>query len=122
MNTMAAKIGTLSKSEGMPSGLANTPISINELPVSIRMLALVDGFMPVYLPRFAAIVTSNRRRIHVCFRFFIIPLLIRSLPDFFLPALATPKRLVAVKLRQGPIGVDVAQSRLVSGERGWVFS
>src|SRR6266446_9052354 len=74
------------------------------------------------LPRFATIVTSNRRRIHVGFRFLVIPLLIGSLPDFFLAAIATAKRLVDVKLRQPPIGVDVVQFRLVSSQRGWVLS
>jgi hypothetical protein len=76
----------------------------------------------LYLPRFATIVTSNRCRIHVSFRFLVIPLLIRRLPDFFLTAIATLKSLIDVKLWQPPIRVDVVQFRLVSGKCGGVLS
>jgi hypothetical protein len=56
------------------------------------------------------------------FRFLVVPLLIRRLPDFFLAAIATPKRLVDVKLRQLSIRVDVVEFRRVSRQCGWVLS
>src|SRR6185503_10753675 len=74
------------------------------------------------LPRSATVVTSNCCRIHVGFRFLIIPLLIRCLPDFFLAAVATSKRLVDVELWQPAVRVDVAQLWLVGGESGWMSS
>lgn len=74
------------------------------------------------LSRLPTIVTSNRGRVRMGFRFLVIPLLIRCLPDFLLAAIATPKRLVDVKLRQPTVGVNVVQFRRVSGQCGWVLT
>lgn len=61
----------------------------------------------LFLLRGATIMTLNRSGINVSLGLLVIPLLVSGLPNLSLAALATSKRLVEIKLRQTPVGVDV---------------
>jgi hypothetical protein len=65
----------------------------------------------------ATIMTLNSSRINISLRFLTIPLLVSSLPNLSLTALAARKWLVEIKLWQAPICVDVRKLAVVGRHR-----
>src|SRR5690606_25946476 len=68
--------------------------------------------LPLFL---AADVALDRPRVDVPFGNFVVPLLVSRTPDLPLSTTSTGKRPVEVVLRQGAVGIDVRQFRVVSG-------
>jgi hypothetical protein len=58
-----------------------------------------------------------RPGINVSLGLLVIPLLVAGLPYLPLAALATGERLIQIKLRQAPVGVDVGKPAVVGWDR-----